>query len=191
MWSPVIISNLILSNFDPTIDPPISDDINRFDCIKYTLAYMLDLSSPLSWKSSRATSCHYFKRFEASYLTSSLFTILSSYRVVWGAQVCGVLLLFQIWFCLDFDPLNDWSSYFWWHKSIQCIKYTLAYVLDLSSPLLGNQVEPHHATTSSALTWSLLFRQQSPFTILCIEWFEGSEYVESCFKFWILSYLTP
>jgi hypothetical protein len=95
-----------------------------------------------------------------------------------GLRVCGVLLLFQIWI-LSIDPLNDWSSYFWWHKSIQCIKYTLVYVLD-----------PHHLFSwkSSRATSCHYFKRfdvkpswQSPFTILSDSGLEGSGYVESCY----------
>jgi hypothetical protein len=50
-------------------------------------------------------------------------------------------------------------------------------------PFLGNQVEPHHHYKRFDVEASL-FNQQSPLPYFqVIEWFEGSEYVESCYYF--------
>jgi hypothetical protein len=213
VWSPVIISNLDFVEWPLNDWSSLSDDIKSIQCIKYTLVYMLDLSSPLLrnqvephhafqalWRGSllfqpaafhlsviewfglrsggpviisnlilsgdlrlillfldinrfsvssillyagslspssqnqvELTSCHYFKRFDVLFNQQSY--ILLSCRG-WRAQGMWVLLLFQIWIFVIFDPLNDWSSIFWWHKSIQCIKYTLVHKWILPSLLM-------------------------------------------------------
>jgi hypothetical protein len=116
-----------------SIDPLFFD--HKYDALASIILWHMCWISTISstWKSSR--SCHYFKRFDVEASLFSQRSPLLYFQVIVEGSECGVLLLFQIWIFFEFD-INDWSSLFWWHKSIQCIKYTLAYMLDLSSPLL-------------------------------------------------------